>query len=88
MPGAGEKRVDYVTLGKHFPSLGLDSMGIMSAPTPQVNEGEDAHGVFGARQREEVKDGTCCEHHLLLCSVFSKHLLAPGKVPGLKELLS
>lgn len=35
--------------------------------------------------REEVKDGTCHEHHLLLCSGFSKHLLAPGKIPGLKE---
>lgn len=34
MPGAGEKHVDYVALGKHFPSLGLNRMGTMSAPTP------------------------------------------------------
>lgn len=35
MPGAGEKHVDYVALGKPFPSLGLNRMGTMSAPTPQ-----------------------------------------------------
>lgn len=35
MLGAREKRTDSVALGKHFPSVGRNRMGIMSAPTPQ-----------------------------------------------------